>query len=540
MIDWRPLFPLKIPRPEQERALDQLCQDVVDGKEILVAELGTGVGKSAVAVTLARWLDAYEAPKKEGFNRGAVVLTSQKLLQDQYIRDFSQARDLRSAANFECNRPELGQTCAISSRVRKAFRDVQGDGSQHDSRVKCQGCPYRTAKDAFANGPLGVTNYSYFLSEAVYADELPLRHLLILDEAHNIEDEVRRWSSVSVSSKDAGAVGLGLPPRYSNPTKLISWLLGDYRDSIMERLAAVQAKLSKVIVKGKISEKVIGKLAEENEQLDKRLCQINRIESKGGEILVSVDAERETITYQPLNVDGIANEVLFSRACRVLMLTATVLDEDVFRRSVGLPDGNGFVSIPTPFLPSAFGVHLRPVGKMSRAGIEQSLPSIPKAIRKILADHPNEKGIIHTTNYNITRKIAEVKDRRLLIQGQASDRNDIIKKHMESSEPTVLVSPGMMEGLDLRDDLGRFQVICKVPYPDVSDPVVKRKMESDREWYAWRTIRSLAQSMGRTVRSEQDYTSTYILDECYVDMLDRWGYMFPKHLVDEMQVEEPF
>jgi Rad3-related DNA helicase len=540
MIDWRPLFPLKIPRPEQERALDQLCQDVVDGKEILVAELGTGVGKSAVAVTLARWLDAYEAPKKEGFNRGAVVLTSQKLLQDQYVRDFSQARDLRSATNFECNRPELGQTCAISSRVRKAFRDVQGDGSQHDSRVKCQGCPYRTAKDAFANGPLGVTNYSYFLSEAVYADELPLRHLLILDEAHNIEDEVRRWSSVSVSSKDAGVVGLGLPPRYSNPTKLISWLLGDYRDSIMERLAAVQAKLSKVIVKGKISEKVIGKLAEENEQLDKRLCQINRIESKGGEILVSVDAERETITYQPLNVDGIANEVLFSRACRVLMLTATVLDEDVFRRSVGLPSGNGFVSIPTPFLPSAFGVHLRPVGKMSRAGIEQSLPSIPKAIRKILADHPNEKGIIHTTNYNITRKIAEVKDRRLLIQGQASDRNDIIKKHMESSEPTVLVSPGMMEGLDLRDDLGRFQVICKVPYPDVSDPVVKRKMESDREWYAWRTIRSLAQSMGRTVRSEQDYTSTYILDECYVDMLDRWGYMFPKHLVDEMQVEEPF
>lgn len=540
MEDWKRHFPLKTPRLDQARALDQLCSDVVAGKEILLAELGTGVGKSAVAVTLARWLDAYEAPKKIGYDRGAVVLTSQKLLQDQYVRDFSQARDLRSAANFECNRSELGPTCAAASRVRNAFKSVQGEGSQHDDRVKCSNCPFRVAKDAFAKGPLGITNYSYFLSEAVYADELPLRHLLVLDEAHNIEDEVRRWSSLHVSSKDAGELGLQLPPRYSNPTKMIGWLMNDYRDSIMERLAAVQAKLSKVIVKGKISEKVIGKLAEENELLDKRLCQINRIESKGGEVLVSVDDEKETISYQPLEVSGIAKEVLYSRACRVLLLTATVLDEDVFRRSAGLPKDTGFVSIPTPFKPSAFGVHIRPLGKMSRAGIDRALPNLPKAIRKILADHPNEKGIIHTTNYNITKKIAEVGDKRLLIQGQASDRNDIIKRHMESPEPTVLVSPGMMEGLDLRDDLGRFQVICKVPYPDMSDPVVKKKMDSDREWYAWRTIRLLAQAMGRTVRSEDDFTSTYILDECYVDMLDRWGHMFPKHLVDDMQVEEPF
>jgi ATP-dependent DNA helicase DinG len=538
MLDWRPYFPLKTPRPDQSRALDKMCSDVVAGKRILLGELGTGVGKSAVAVTMANWLDAYESPK-DGFGRGAVVLTSQRILQDQYARDFSHAKDLRSSANFECKHADLGPTCAITSRVRNVFFKIQGDSARSNESLKCQSCPYRMAKDEFAIGRLGITNYSYFLSEAVYADELPLRHLLILDEAHNVEDEVRRWSSVVVSEQDAADLKLKLPPPH-NTDKLIEWLLGDYRTAILERTAEIAAKLAKIIIRGRLGEKVVGKLAEENELLDKRLCQINRIESKGGEILCSVDIDKGTATYQPLHVTKIADEVLYSRACRVLLLTATVLDERVFKRSAGLPIDTGFISIPTPFSPKAFGVHLRPVGKMSRAGIDQALPLIPRAIKNILAKHPNEKGIIHTTNYNVSREVAKVKNPRLLIQTQASDRNEIIKKHMESPEPTVLVSPGMIEGLDLKDDLGRFQVICKIPYPHMADPVVKRKMESDREWYAWRTIRSLAQAMGRAVRSESDYTSTYILDECYLDLLERWGHMIPEHLTKEMEVEEPF
>jgi Rad3-related DNA helicase len=533
---WRPYFPLKEPRPDQARALDQLCEDALAGKRVLLAELGTGVGKSAIAVTMAGWLASIEEPV-DPYKPGAVVLTSQKILQDQYVKDFSHARDLRSAANFPCVHPKLGPTSAATSRVRTAFMKVQGE--TFDPRLACSSCPYREAKKAFAEGPLGITNYSYFFSESVYAGQLPKRHLLVLDEAHNIEDEVRRWATVNVDWKDAGKLNLELPKFGTSPQKLIDWLGGEYKKTILDKMEKVAKKLIEMFGKN-LGPGALEKIAEDNEMLDKRLCQINRILDKGGTILTNWDQGGQTISYQPLEVAGLANDILYSQAQRVLLMSATILDKDVFTRSAGLPADAGFISIPTPFSPKSFGVHFRPVGKMSRQGIDQSLPLIGRAIKRILDAHPNEKGIIHTANYEITKEVGKITNKRLLVQKNANDRKDIINRHMKSPDPTVIVSPGMTEGLDLRDDLGRFQIICKVPYPNMGDPVVKAKMSSDREWYNWRTVRALAQAMGRCVRSETDFTATYILDECYLDMLEKWGHMFPKHLTSDMEMEEPF
>ena len=129
-----------------------------------------------------------------------------------------------------------------------------------------------------------------------------------------------------------------------------------------------------------------------------------------------------------------------------------------------------------------------------------------------------------------------VRDDRLLVQVESKDREGMLREHTEGGKPTVLVSPSMMEGLDLRDDLGRFQVICKVPYPDYSDPLVARK---DRDWYDWRTVRSLVQAVGRGVRSSTDWTRTYILDSSFFDLLERCSGMFPAHLRKNISVEEP-
>jgi ATP-dependent DNA helicase DinG len=47
----------------------------------------------------------------------------------------------------------------------------------------------------------------------------------------------------------------------------------------------------------------------------------------------------------------------------------------------------------------------------------------------------------------------------------------------------VLISPSLHLELDLKDDLSRFQVIVKVPYPDRSDKWIEAKSERDQEWY---------------------------------------------------------
>ena len=70
----------------------------------------------------------------------------------------------------------------------------------------------------------------------------------------------------------------------------------------------------------------------------------------------------------------------------------------------------------------------------------------------------------------------------------------------------------MSEGVDLKEDLSRFQILCKVPYPYLGDPIVKKRMNKFPDWYALKTAMTVVQSVGRSVRNSEDTAITYILD----------------------------
>ena len=88
----------------------------------------------------------------------------------------------------------------------------------------------------------------------------------------------------------------------------------------------------------------------------------------------------------------------------------------------------------------------------------------------------------------------------------------MLRKHMNSKKPTVLLSPSMTEGVDLKGDLSRFQIICKVPYPYLGDPIIRKRMAKNAKWYPMKTAMSIVQSYGRSVRTMEDSAITYILD----------------------------
>ncbi len=70
-------------------------------------------------------------------------------------------------------------------------------------------------------------------------------------------------------------------------------------------------------------------------------------------------------------------------------------------------------------------------------------------------------------------------------------------------------------GLDLKDNLSRFQIITKVPYPNKSDRWINAKRKEDEEWYYWQTALKLIQAYGRSVRSKEDWAKTYVLDSAF-------------------------
>ena len=122
-----------------------------------------------------------------------------------------------------------------------------------------------------------------------------------------------------------------------------------------------------------------------------------------------------------------------------------------------------------------------------------------------------------------------IKTNRLLTH-ESANRDTVLKQHMTSSEPTVLVSPSMMEGVDLSDELSRFQIICKLPFPYLGDAVVKKRLEKNKEWYAYSTAKSLIQSLGRSIRNETDHAESYILDADWSMFYSKNRKMFEGHI----------
>jgi Rad3-related DNA helicase len=234
------------------------------------------------------------------------------------------------------------------------------------------------------------------------------------------------------------------------------------------------------------------------------------------------------LEFKPVDISPYSESILFNKGRRVLMMSATILNHEGFCEMLGIKDeDSAFVSIPSPFPPENHPIIAAPVARMTAGNIDADLPKLAEAIRAILESHSDVKGIIHTHSYKVAKYLREnIKDKRLLFHG-AEDRLEKLSKHMNSKEPTVLVSPSMQEGVDLKDDLSRFQIICKVPYPYLGDKIVKKRMNRWKWWYPLQTAKTIVQSIGRSVRSSTDHATSYILDADWERFYSKHSHLFP-------------
>jgi ATP-dependent DNA helicase DinG len=242
------------------------------------------------------------------------------------------------------------------------------------------------------------------------------------------------------------------------------------------------------------------------------------------------------VELKPLDISTYCKAV-FEKCSKTLIMSATILNYKAFCRSVGLdPDKVKFIQIP-----SDFPLEHRPIIPLNVAYLNyNNLQSnevklaIAKTVDSLMTLHNNHKGIIHTTSYEqlnfIKENISQTNARRLLVTDPEIQRDDVIFQHTKSTmKPTVLISPSLHTGLDLKDELSRFQIITKVPYPNKSDRWTNAKRDVDAEWFYWQTALKLIQAYGRSVRSKDDWARTYILDSAFgyfvkknKDILPNW------------------
>ena len=201
-------------------------------------------------------------------------------------------------------------------------------------------------------------------------------------------------------------------------------------------------------------------------------------------------------------------------------------------------------------LPSTFPVENRPIKYRPVAdfGMKSAQPDAVNAmveeIDRILEDHPDEKGLIHTVSYVITKTLmakSRHKERLMTHNLNGKERGEAAKEFMESKSPLVLVSPSFNRGLDLAYDLGRFQILCKIPFKSLGDKQTARRRWSGKpgeRWYLGSAARDIVQQYGRVVRAEDDWGVTYILDERFKRFHEENEQFFPKWFTEAIEWEK--
>lgn len=502
-------FPYPAYRPGQRESIDQIRAAHASGRRFVVLEAPTGSGKSAIAMTLAREANS------------AYVLTAQKLLQDQYLRDYPDVALMKGRSNYDCLVLPTTHAAAAPCLAGRTFPE-------------CEACPYFRSKDVAISADRTVMNYAYYLAELNYAGGFGSRDLLILDEAHGIEAALMQFVEVRISDADLARVGVERRlPQGSDELGLLDGLL-DLAPVLRARARDLALRLETLPSTGA----ALMEALRHKRWLDGIAFRLALLEasSDAGDTDWVVEEGRDVhgrvLVFRPVDVAAFAEPFLFAFGRSVLMMSATILDPATYARSLGLePDEVEVVRTPSNFPPERRPIELRPSARLTRHRLDAELPKLVEAVAELMRTHPREKGVVHAHSYRIARAImdglpADLRA-RIRTHAGAADRDAALTGHLAATEPTVLLTPSMTEGIDLAGDHARWQAICKIPYPYLGDPQVAARRERDPEWYSWRTCLTVVQAYGRSVRSEEDHAITYLLDADFPSFLRREGERLP-------------
>ena len=526
-----PDFPYKTPRKEQAQAIHFALKSFLESdKKYCIIEAGTGVGKSAVGLTLGRILNK-KLKSNEDFGKGSYFLTTQKVLQEQYENDFGsptgQMCSIYSSSNYKCGWHKAND-CRTSMQMLKTAKKNSGF-FKHCT----QKCNYKNSKNTFLESKESVTNFPYFIMESTYSRKIKPRNFLVIDEAHNAESVLSNFVEVVISQYFCEKVVKCTWPKKLTPVAFFKWIKNIYYPKLQSQILHFENMIDKFGLADNIKE-----LSSISLKYDMLTGHSNKLDiflsdfSTDNWVMERQTTEKrgyEKIVYRAIDVSKFAESYLFRMGRKVLLMSATILNAAGFAKSLGISkDDYDSISIPSPFPNENRPIFQAGIGSMSAKTIDKTLPKLKEAVKEIINQHKNEKGIIHCHTYKIANYLKKnIRSKRILVHN-SNNRDEILKKHITSDKPTILLSPSMTEGVDLKGDLSRFQIICKVPYPYLGDPIIRKRMAKNSKWYPMKTAMNIVQAYGRSVRTSDDTAITYILDSDWGRFYNKNSDVFPK------------
>jgi ATP-dependent DNA helicase DinG len=528
------------PRKEQREAIEFIDLEYKSNplNKFFLLNLPVGVGKSHLALMISDWY-------RKNVDRTAKIdiITNSKILQDQYSHTYESIADLKGKENYECE----SYSCSCA----------QGGEFNRLNKTNCESCPYSSAREGYMGGGISLTNFYLYILYSIYnpkVREARGSRVLIVDEAHDFDDVMSDFISIkiteSIVKKFKFSNEYDVLKRLKSITTISQYVsfLSFLESEILSTVESMETgmsnqprnikqdkrdlKISKLL-KSKNSDIKMMQLVTDLRQYQLKI-EVFLKEYKDNpnnwvlEMSFNEKTKQKELSLEPIWAYDYLDKYVFSHYDMVFLMSGTILDKNLFCQLNGLDVSKAvYYSIGSPFNVKNRPIFYMPLGKMSFKQKEETFERYIPYIKKILDKYKGKKGIIHTNSFELAKWIEnKIKDPRLIFH-DSSNKDEVLKMHMDSENPTVIVSPSMDTGVSFDNDAARFQIIAKVPYPSLASQKNKLRQKNNPDWYSWKTVSGLVQMTGRPVRSSIDYADTIIIDGSFGDVIKHSSQFIP-------------
>ena len=462
-------------RPVQIQALTWL-QDNWSSADAFTMQLPVASGKSLIAKAIAN-------------ATGGSIVTPSNLLITQYTDTYKATNFLKGKQHYKCVSSGLSCHDWCNALEQKA----------------CKDCPYTAAKKRALRGEQTFYN-PMSLFYAGMSQEWKTAPVLIVDEAHQLPGMISMLCGVKLRHSmykfnDSTLTELHLVPFLQQQVRNLS-KLALYYDKDKKRLAEI------------------------TDELERLKLVLLGVETDASNYAIWIEQglfrgkPDRFLCVKPIRPPrSIVNSVLDGK--KIVLLSGTLMPSDVQdlvgeRRILSL-------DLPSPIPKERRKVFYKPLDfKMNR---DTAVAPIVDAIESIIAKHPGKNAIVHVS-YAMSKRLRKAFNIPILYN-DPENKQKVLDKFIR--EGGVFLASGCAEGIDLKYDLARVTIIPKLLFPNLGDPVVsKRKSLEDGDvWFNCETLKTTIQQAGRSTRTEDDYSDTYILDPNFARIWRKTKHLLP-------------
>jgi len=519
------LFPAPTFRRYQKEVVKRIAEAFSSGIRCILVEAPTGFGKSYVNATFCRYYKSFYATPQ-------LTLIDQ-ILNDKYLKNIFV--EIKGRENYTCAFDFLS---TVKTGMCRKIPNFKCD--------RFRVCPYWKQKLKASVSNSAIMSFAYLLLEGLADSPVPLgsRELLVLDESHSIAEHIVEHVSIEISPFSIPKAVYNSVRRFIHEdmdTSDIRGIVQMTKSALEELLKFRQMRFAEGM---KLTEAEI----EENDRMTEFIKNADMLLNSETEWVSDVtwvtykNEKIKILKVRPLLAKEFAQKMLWWRADKFIISSATILDATLFVKEVGLwdllqRDEILMIKVPSTFPPENRPIVDATIGKMTKDKREENLPKAVKMIEKIIEIEKGKNIAIHCHSYEIAKYIASRLSEKYgdkIIFHNSADRTAKLEL-WKRSRGKVFVCVAFEEGHDWKGDICGAQIIVKIPYPDLKDKRVHRRLELGHwNWFRFCALRDLIQAYGRAVRSPTEKKKTYIVDASIEPLLTNMWKFVPKWFRDAL------